>query len=117
MSTPRPHEIVVSIAHFEARHRFPLHKLFIWFIKTLWVQLTQLLLNSWRYVVAFVMVLRKNQLPIMPNIFKAHTKLSQHMRSISFAYFLYKNAKLTSHTLDTNRDWRSKWFFISPKCP
>lgn len=38
------------------------------------------------------------------------------MRSVGFVYLLYKNAKLTLDTLDKNRDWKLKWFFINLKC-
>lgn len=54
MSNTKYKEIVIYVAYLEAGLRFPLHPFFIWFIKTFWIQPAQLMLNRWRYLVAYV---------------------------------------------------------------
>lgn len=61
----------------------------------------------------FVWLYYKFKVLIKPNAFRAHTKLSQHIKSLGFAYLFYKNDKLPLEVPDANRDGKTRWFFIS----
>lgn len=115
ISDQKDREIAISVAHLEAELRFPLHPFFIQFIKNFWIQLKQLLLNGWRYLVAYVQLCHKNKVYVRANALITVTKMSQHMKNFRFVYLPYKKKDMVPKVYDTNKDCKRKWFFIKPE--
>lgn len=40
--------------------------------------------------------------------------MSLHMKDLGFIYLSYKRKDLALNVLDTNNDYKNKWFFINP---